>query len=210
MAKVIDRKSGKGLKPDGHGHARTDADGHDYKRNPLFLGEAFNLYCRGVSLAKVAVRLKPEWPDVTVKALQRIAAEQEWRKARAEVIAEWAEMLKDREILVPQMIGDLKRVKRKYDAKPFLNGMETHAYTKLIDMILGLQGQDPRSQQNAPIVVTDQLQLNAFVRAIEQVLGPQVLKSKKALIKRAFDEEMEKARNQAGLIKGGKGAKLIG
>ena len=89
-------------------------------------------------------------------------------------------------------------------------GMDLIAHMKLLDMRLSLHGQDPRSKSDAPIVVTDQIQLTAFVRAVEKVLGPKVLKSKKALIKVAFAEEMESAAKTAALIKGGKGAKLLG
>lgn len=161
-----------------------------YARNPEFLGQAFSLYCKGMSCLKICEVLRVEWPEAAERTVGRIAQTHGWEAARAGYLRLLAEAQASAEGLVPEAILQLQRLRVTLEGRlPTLNYQEMNQYRGVLDDLLMYTGKHPRLKADASVVVAvgDDGELKAFLEVLQgdEVVGP-ALRKRRAVIEREW------------------------
>lgn len=172
---------------------KAEAEGNQepkYSSNLDFLGQAFNLYCKGLSLRAVTSALRPEWPEVSERTVQRIAKEQKWDEARASFMVLHAKAVASASSLMPEVILQLQRMRAKLEAKAFLSAPELFAYRSIVEDLLILTGQHPKLSDKSMLAVSSDADIKALLEAIaeDDVVGP-AWRKRKAQIQKAYKQK---------------------
>lgn len=139
-----------------------------YSHNPEFVWSAWSLYSKGFSVAAVAKMIKPEWPDVSVRTLQRIAREQGWEESRANFMALYTKAMSSVDGVLPEVILNLQRMRAQLESRPSLSHAEIFAYRALVEDLLWYTGKHPKQKDDAPMAVSDDREVAALLEAIQE------------------------------------------
>lgn len=188
--------------------AKVDPKKISYTENPEFLGQAFSLYCKGMSCAAIASALRPDWIEVSERTLQRIAREMGWEKSRASFLKYYMDAAASAEGLLPNVILSLEKLRMKMDAAKFLDTKDIYAYRQLCEDLLVYTGKHPRFS-DTPLAISSDDGLDAMLKAIreDEVLGA-VWKRRRVAIEKAYrvnldDLEKNKVSQRSATKKGG-------
>lgn len=167
-----------------------------YSQNPEFLGRAFSLFCKGMSLPKVADALRPEWPDVNERTVQRIAQDNGWEKSRASYLKLHSDAAASAEGLVPEIITQLQSLRTKMESKAHLSAPEIFAYRSICEDLLWYTGKHPKLKDATPLAVSGDVEVAALLEAIaeDDVVGG-AWKRRRSHIEKAYREKLDKATN---------------
>lgn len=180
MAKVIDANKGEDVTKD-----------VKYTDNIAFLGQAFSLYLNGMSLVKVSAALKPEWPDCTARAVQRLARENGWEDARNSYVMARQQAIATAEGLMPKIVLQMEKLRMKMEARP-LSAADVFAYRAVCEDLLLYTGQHPKFKGEGSLVISTDKEVQALLKAIQEdeVVGAAFRKRKKEIQKK-YEQNMK-------------------
>jgi predicted nucleotidyltransferase len=162
------------------------AGAHGYEYNPDFMREAFALYCNGVSGTQIVVRMQKEWPNVCRQTVCRIINKHGWEKARAKFIELQRDGVGEREKAIEVLLKTQERLEE------LVPNSENHQHfaqlMRCIELRAKLMGWMDVGEDG--IVMSNDLEMNAYLDALEEVLGDALTKAKRQ-IKRVYEEKMK-------------------
>jgi hypothetical protein len=159
--------------------------------NPEFVRTAFGHWLDGMSAARIARLMRPEWPAVSQAMVDRLARENGWRDSRAEYLALVTRVEADSRGLLPQVIMNLRRIQRALDARGHLNFMEIAQYRGLCEDLLWYTGAHPKLKHDGPLVISSDEQVTALMEALRghKVIGP-LLRRHRTELREAVEERL--------------------
>jgi hypothetical protein len=187
QARVVDSRSGAEV-------SAPEEEAVPYQQNPDFIGRAFSLYCKGLSIERVCDALRPEWPGVASRTVARIAKLNGWEKSRAAYLKLHAEATASAEGLVPEMVISYQRLRNSLEGRIHaLGAQDLFAYNQVCDQLLWLTGKHPKLKNEAPIALVGDKEISVFLRVIEKhkVIGP-LLKKYRGEIRESVEEALGK------------------
>lgn len=176
----------------GFDNSESFTDSERYSKNPAFTNAAFAYYCKGLSLPNVIAVLLPEWPEVSLRTLQRIAKENRWSEARAGMHALHTDAMKNAEGVLPECVAQLQRLCMQMEGRSgSLDHKEIAVYRKLVEDVMWYTGKHPKLKDSTPLAVSGDTDIAALLEAIaedEVVAG--AWKRRRAYIEKAFKEKL--------------------
>lgn len=193
----------------GKGAKAEAAETEFYSRNPEFLGQAFSLFCKGMSLPRVADAMGPEWPGVSVRTLQRLAKDNGWEKSRASYLKMYADAAASAEGLVPEIVLQLQKIRSALEARGLLDVKDIYAYRQLAEDLMWYTGKHPKLKDSTPLAVSTDVEVQALLEAIaEDDIVAAAWKRRRPHIEKAWREKL--AAKETTQRRSAKGAKSKG
>lgn len=168
-----------------------------YSDNPDFLGQAFSLFCKGMSCAAIVSALRPDWIEVSERTVQRIAKDMGWEKSRASFLKYYMDAAASAEGLLPNVILSLEKLRMKMDAAKYLDTKDIYAYRQLCEDLLVYTGKHPRFS-DTPLAISSDDDLEAMLKAIREddVLGG-IWKRRRVAIEKAYRGNLDELKSKS-------------
>lgn len=172
--------------------AKKTSEPDFYSKNAEFLGQAFSLFCKGMSLPSVAAALEPEWPCVNLRSLQRSAKQNGWEAARASFLALHTQASASAEGLVPEIVMQLQRVRMTMEARGLIEVKDIYAYRQLAEDLMWYTGKHPKLKDQSPLAISGDAEIGALLEAIaEDEIVSGAWKRRRSHIERAYRDKVD-------------------
>jgi len=160
-----------------------------YRTNSVFLKEAFELFCQGVSATKIADRLGERWPGLCRQTISKIVKEYDWEEQRARYLTLRIDGADEKRKLLSELQACREKLYKIING-PDPNHQHFAQYYKALELIMEIEGIGKNG--GSDVALSGDMEMNAWIEAVteDEVLGP-VLKKRKAEIRRKFEEKLK-------------------
>lgn len=157
-----------------------------YEFNADFMKEAFGLFCQGLGPTAIVERMRDEWPVVCRQTVGKIVNKYNWKKKRVEFMDIKATGNEEKELTLKLINDEIERLERvcKSDDKSRVHSQLLN-FLKFKAVLKGWI-----REENESFVLANDLEMNRYLEAIEEVLG-EVYKKAKGEIKRVWEEKLK-------------------
>jgi len=160
-----------------------------YRKNSVFLKEAFELFCQGMSARKIADHLQDRWPGLCRQTVSKIVNKYQWEEQRARYITLRIDGADEKR----KLLSELQACREKL--YKIINGDQPNhqhfaQYYKALELIMEIEGIGKGGASE--IALSGDMEMNAWLEAVseDKVVGP-ALKKRKAEIRKRFENKLK-------------------